>query len=93
MLFFLRLSRHGGIRRLTGLPADTYNLYRKGYIREGYDADMVLFNKGTIIDKSTYADPMIPNEGIHMVFVNGKAAVVNNELTGVMEGKQILRAK
>ena len=82
-----------GIRRLTGLPADTYNLYRKGYIREGYDADMVLFNKGTIIDKSTYADPMIPNEGIHMVFVNGKAAVVNNELTGVMEGKQILRAK
>ncbi len=82
-----------GIRRLTGLPADVYGLKGKGYIREGCDADLVLFNRETIIDKATYAEPMIPNEGIRMVFVNGKAAVAGNELTGVMEGKKILRTE
>lgn len=80
-----------GIRRITGMPADIYGLTGKGYIREGYDADLVLFDKERISDKATYTNPFIPNEGIHMVFVNGKAAVVDNVLTGVMEGKKLLR--
>ena len=79
-----------GIHRITGMPANVYGLKGKGYIRQGYDADMVLFNKDTVGAKATYIDPYIPNEGIHMVFVNGKAAVVDNELTGVMEGRSIL---
>lgn len=82
-----------GIRRLTGMPADEYGLTGKGYIKEGYDADLVLFNKDTINATATYTDPYLPNEGIHMVFVGGKAAVVDNELTGVMEGKKILHGK
>ena len=73
------------------MPADIYGLTGKGYIREGYDADLVLFDKERISDKATYTNPFIPNEGIHMVFVNGKAAVVDNVLTGVMEGKKLLR--
>ncbi len=85
------LSFEEGIRRITGMPADIYQLKGKGYIKEGYDADLVLFNKTKLCDKGTYTDPFIPNEGIHMVFVNGKAAVVDNELTGVMEGKKLLR--
>ncbi len=82
-----------GIRRLTGMPADEYGLTGKGYIKEGYDADLVLFNKDTINATATYTDPYLPNAGIHMVFVGGKAAVVDNELTGVMEGKKILHGK
>jgi len=82
-----------GIRRLTGMPADEYSLTGKGYIKEGYDADLVLFNKDTIGATATYTDPYLPNEGIHMVFSNGKAVVVDNELTGVMEGKKILLGK
>ncbi len=80
-----------GIRRLTGMPADIYGLTGKGYIREGYDADLVLFDKDTIIDRATYIDTAIPNEGIRMVFVNGKAAVVDNQMTGVLEGRRIPR--
>lgn len=80
-----------GIRRMTGMTADEYGLKGKGYIKEGFDADMVLFNKDEIGATATFADPFLPNTGIHMVFVNGKAAVVDNELTGVMEGKKILR--
>lgn len=87
------LSFQEGIRRITGMPADVYGLEGKGYIKEGYDADLVLFDKERIREKATYADPFIPNEGIRMVIVNGKAAVVDNLLTGVMEGKKILRKK
>lgn len=84
------LSFAEGIRRLTGMPADEYSLTGKGYIREGYDADLVLFNKDTIRATATYTDPYLPNEGIHMVFMGGKAVVVDNELTGVLEGKKLL---
>lgn len=82
-----------GIRRVTGMAADRYGLKGKGYIKEGYDADLVLFDKNTICDKATYTNPFIPNEGIQMVFVGGEAAVVDNELTGVMQGRKILRSK
>lgn len=81
------------IRRITGLPADRYHLPNKGYIKEGYDADLVLFNKDTIIDQATYADPFLPNIGVEMVFVSGQAAVVHNQPTGVLNGKVYKPAK
>ena len=85
------LSREEGIRRLTGLTADRYGLTTKGYIREGYDADLVLFDFEKIIDRATYADPFLPNEGIEMVFVSGQAAVVKNQPTGVYNGQVYTR--
>jgi len=75
------------VRRITGLPADTYRLKDKGYIRVGYDADLVLFDKNTVIDGATYTDPFVPNRGIEAVFVLGQAAVVNNIPTGVYNGR------
>jgi len=81
------LSYEEGIRRITGLPADRYELKGKGYIKEGYDADLVLFDWERIIDHATYEDPFLPNEGIEMVFVSGEAAVVKNISTGVFNGK------
>ncbi|MCQ2437306.1 MAG: amidohydrolase family protein, partial [Clostridia bacterium] len=81
-----------GVRKCTGMPADVYGLKGKGYIRVGCDADMVLFDPDTIIDRADYADPYKNNEGIHMVFVGGQAAVVDNELTGVRNGKILRRA-
>ena len=80
-------SREEGVRRLTGLTADRYGLKTKGYIREGYDADLVLFDFERITDCATYADPFLPNEGIEMVFVGGEAAVVRDVPTGVRNGK------
>lgn len=86
------LPREEGIRKITGLPADRYGLKTKGYIREGYDADLVLFDFEKIIDRATYADPFLPNEGIEMVFVGGEAAVVRDVCTGVRNGKVYRRA-
>lgn len=85
------LSLEEGVRRVSGLIADTFRLTGKGYIKEGFDADLVLFNKDTIIDRATYTDPFLPNEGIKAVFVLGQAAVVDNMPTGVYNGTSITR--
>ncbi|MBQ3072561.1 MAG: D-aminoacylase [Oscillospiraceae bacterium] len=82
-----------GIHRITGKTADRYRLKGKGYIREGYDADLVLFDPQTIIDHAEYKDPFRPNEGIEMVFVGGEAAVVRDQLTGVRNGKVLRYGK
>lgn len=85
------LSLEEGIRRITGMPADVYRLSHKGYIKEGYDADLVLFNKDTLQDHATYTDPFLPNEGIKAVFVLGEAALMDNMPTGVFNGTILTR--
>ena len=80
------------IRKMTSLPAQTFGLYRKGILREGLDADIVIFDPATIIDKSTFDDPMQPPEGIRWVIVNGELAVENGKILGATSG-QVLRRK
>ena len=82
-----------GIRRVTGMPADRYRLKGKGYIREGFDADLVLFDPERILDHAEYTDPFKPNDGIEMVFVAGEAAVVRDQPTGVRNGRVLRYGK
>ncbi len=83
------LSREEGIHRITGMPADRYRLKGKGYIRAGYDADLVLFDYDSILDHADYVNPFQLNEGIHRVYVGGKLNVMNNEPMGNWNGKII----
>ncbi len=75
------------IRRITGAAAEHFRIKTKGYIREGYDADLVLFDPETIIDNATYREPLLPNTGIAAVYVGGKPAVKKNELTGIANAR------
>lgn len=75
-----------GIHRVTGQPADWYGLKNKGYIREGYDADLVLFDEHALIDHAGYLDPYVPNEGIRCVYVMGEVLVENNNMAEVRNG-------
>jgi N-acyl-D-amino-acid deacylase len=59
------------VRKMTGLTADRFGLERRGYIREGYAADLVLFDANTIRDEATFAEPTRRAAGIHGVWVNG----------------------
>lgn len=81
------LSPQEGVRRITGMPADLYHLKGKGYIRPGYDADLVLFDFDRIIDHGDFADPFKPNEGIHQVYMQGQLVLADNEPTGIYVGK------
>jgi len=59
------------IRKMTSLPAETFHLRHHGYIREGYWADLVLFDADAIRDAATFSDPVQPSVGIEAVWVNG----------------------
>ena len=81
------LSLPEGIRRLTGGAAGRYRIEKRGFIREGYFADITVFDPATIIDKATYEDPFRPNVGIEYVIVNGALRVSRGELVGEENGR------
>lgn len=59
------------VHKMTGLSARRFGLAERGEVREGYWADLVLFDAATIRDVATYADPIRAAEGISAVWVNG----------------------
>lgn len=78
-----------GIRRITGQAADRYRLNGRGYIREGYVADITVFDPNTVIDRATYEDPFLPNTGIVCVIAGGAMRVRGGKLIGEENGKFI----
>lgn len=63
------------VRKITGLAADTFGINSRGYIREGYQADITIFDPDRIKDVSRYEDSVKKPEGIDYVFVNGKLEI------------------
>ena len=73
------------ISKMTYMPAQRLKLNRKGLLKEGYDADITIFDYNTIIDKATFQEPQLRPEGIDYVILGGKLAIekgktVNNTL-------------
>lgn len=81
------------VRKMTSLPAQVYRLRGKGLIREGMDADLVVFDPETIIDRADFVSPFESNVGIDYVMVNGRIAVDHDKVTGAGAGKVIRKAK
>lgn len=75
------------IRKMTSLPASVYRLTGKGVLREGYDADICVFDPEKICATSDYHHPKAPNEGLSFVFVEGKLAARDGEATGICAGR------
>ena len=79
------------IRKMTSLPAQVYDLQGKGVIAEGYDADLCIFDKDTIIDRAEYAACHQRAEGLRYVIVNGEIVVENAVYNGKRCAKMMLR--
>jgi N-acyl-D-amino-acid deacylase len=75
------------IRKMTSLPAKRLNWSDRGVLREGAFADLVLFNPGTVIDRSTFSSPFALPAGIEKVFVNGALVWSSDKATGVRPGR------
>jgi N-acyl-D-amino-acid deacylase len=86
------LTLEDAIRRMTTLPARTFNLRERGILREGAAADIVIFDPARVQDKATYQEPHQYSEGFDFVLVNGQVAVEDGKLTETRAGKPILRA-
>jgi len=77
------------VRRLSGLPATNLGLDRRGFIKQGYFADVVIFDPKTIADKATYEAPHQYAVGMKHVFVNGVQVLKNGEHTGAKPGRAL----
>lgn len=74
------------VRKMTSAPAEKFGLRRRGRIKEGYFADLVLFDFEKIRDRATWSEPHQYPEGIHYVVVNGRVVVEEEQFTGELPG-------
>jgi len=87
------LSVEAAIRSQTSLPARIMGLRDRGEIRQGYWADIVVFDMETIADKATFFDPHQHADGIDHVLVNGEFVVEDGEILLTLPGKVITSRK
>jgi N-acyl-D-aspartate/D-glutamate deacylase len=85
------LTLREAVRRMTSLAAAQFNIPRRGIIREGYYADLVVFDPATVIDRATYEKPHQYPVGIDYVIVNGVVTVTPKGHTGARAGRRLLR--
>ncbi|MCS7314256.1 MAG: D-aminoacylase [Bryobacterales bacterium] len=85
------LSLEEAVRKMTSLPARCVRLRDRGLVREGFAADLVLFDPDRVQDKATFRQPHQYSEGFDLVLVNGQAVVENGKLTGARPGRILRR--
>jgi len=77
------------VRRLTSLPAHNLSLDHRGLLKDGYFADVVVFNPATIQDHATFEKPHQYSTGVEDVFVNGIQVLKDHEHTGAKPGRAV----
>ena len=83
------ISLPEAIRRMTSLPATNLKIERRGMIKEGYFADVVVFDPESIQDHATFAQPHQYSTGMLQVFVNGVRVLKDGEHTGATPGRVV----
>jgi N-acyl-D-amino-acid deacylase len=85
------LSLEGAVHKMTGMPARKFGLNKRGLLKEGYFADITIFNPKEVTDRATYEQPHEYSTGIEYVFVNGKLTVSRGQHTGATGGTVLRR--
>jgi N-acyl-D-amino-acid deacylase len=93
----LRLARERNfpletlINRMTKTPAERFRLAGRGKVDKGMFADIVIFDPGTVSDHATWEKPRGMPSGIEYVLVNGRIALREGKVTGILAGKALKR--
>ncbi|MHA1310592.1 MAG: N-acyl-D-amino-acid deacylase family protein [Candidatus Helarchaeota archaeon] len=85
------LTIQDAIRKMTSFPAQKLGLKDRGLIKEGYWADITIFDPDRIIDKATYENPRLYSEGIEYVIINGEIVYKKGKFMDVKPGLPILK--
>ena len=83
------LSLGEAVYKMTGLPAKTFHMDRRGRLAQGYYADITVFDPETVLDTADYTNPFQRPEGFHHVFINGSQVLLDGEPTGALPGRII----
>jgi N-acyl-D-amino-acid deacylase len=75
------------VSRLTWLPANTLKIEKRGLLKPGYYADVVVFDPEKVQDHATFANPHQYSTGVVHVFVNGQQVLRDGEHTGAIPGR------
>jgi N-acyl-D-amino-acid deacylase len=86
------LSLEECVAHLTSRPAARLRLPDRGLVREGYRADLVLFDPRTVAPGATFAEPRRPPTGIPYVLVDGRFVIEDGKRTDVLAGRSVRRA-
>ncbi len=77
------------VRKMSSAVATRLRIRSRGFLREGYYADVVVFDPETVIDHATYDEPHQLSTGVAHVLVNGVAVVSGGEHTGALPGRAV----
>jgi N-acyl-D-amino-acid deacylase len=86
------LSLEECVAHLTSRPAARLRLPDRGLVREGYRADLVLFDPATVAPGATFEEPRTLPTGIPYVFVDGKFVIEDGRRTDVLAGRAVRRS-
>jgi N-acyl-D-amino-acid deacylase len=87
------LSLEEAVRKMTGAPAARLGLNERGLLRDGYAADVVVFDPARVRSNATYDQPRQYPDGIDYVAVNGELVVDAGLHTGALPGRALRRGR
>ncbi|MDB5196885.1 MAG: aminoacylase [Flaviaesturariibacter sp.] len=86
------ISLEEAVRRMTSLPAQKFGLSDRGLLREGFAADIIIFDEKMVQDLSTFEAPHAYSKGFQYVLVNGQVVVSEGQHLGTRSGKALTSA-
>lgn len=85
------LNFETAIRKMTGAPAEKFGLKKRGFLKKGYFADIVMFDQNNLKSPATVENPYQYSQGIELVVVNGEIALSGGKYTGNRNGQVLKR--
>jgi N-acyl-D-amino-acid deacylase len=86
------VSLEEAVWKMTGYPAERFRIGDRGWLKPGMAADVVIFDRDQVADRSTWAEARLEPVGVDRVLVNGEAVVVSGVPTGATPGQLVRRA-
>lgn len=80
------------VRQSTGLTADIFSVCKRGYLKEGYYADILVFDPMNYRDVADFSKPRLLSQGVEYLFVNGSAVIEDGADLGTLSGMPIRKS-